>query len=229
MISLETFSIIIIEKMRLTLLLVLINVGVFAYTFLNLPYFIETYGISSDSLAKGKYTNIVTAMFIHNGILHLLGNMLVLFFVGRTIEKYTNTVEYLTVYFLSGILPNLSIPLFNFIVGDITGVGASAAISGLIGFGAFRLSGKWVLSPIRFIPIPMPFLLAGALYTFLNLAGVFIIKENINIAAGAHLFGGIIGALFGLVGEKHKLRKIVIFLLLIAFISLLPYLIKFLL
>ena len=215
--------------MRLTLLLVLINVGVFAYTLQNLPYFIETYGISSNSLIEGKYTNIITAMFIHNGVLHLLGNMLVLFFVGRTIEKYTNTVEYLTVYFLSGILPNLSIPLFNFIVGDITGVGASAAISGLIGFGAFRLSGKWVLSPIRFIPIPMPFLLAGALYTFLNLAGVFIIKENINIAAGAHLFGGIIGALFGLVGEKHKLRKIVIFLLLIAFISLLPYLIKFLL
>ena len=214
--------------MRLTLLLVLINVGVFAYTFLNLPYFIENYGISSSSVIEGKYINIVTAMFIHNGILHLLGNMLVLFFVGKTIEKHTNSITYLAVYFLSGILPNLSISLFNFIVGDIIAVGASAAISGLIGFGAFKLSGKWILSPIRFIPIPMPFILAGALYTFLNLAGVFVIKENINIAAGAHLFGGVIGALFGLVGEQHKLRKIVIFFLLIAFISLLPYLLRYL-
>ncbi len=73
----------------------------------------------------------------------------------------------------------------------------------------------------------MPFLLAGALYTFLNLAGVFIIKENINVAAGAHLFGGIIGALFGLVGEKHKLRKIAVFFLLMVFVSLLPYLIRY--
>jgi len=213
--------------MRLTLLLILINVGVFIYTVQNLPYFIENYGVSSDSLAEGRYTNIITAIFIHNGVLHLLGNMLVLFFVGKAVEKYTNGITYLVIYFLSGILPNLTISLFNFVVGNIIAVGASAAISGLIGFGAFKLSGKWILSPIRLIPIPMPFMLAGALYAFLNLAGVFVIKENINIASGGHLFGGVIGALFGLAGERRKLRKIAVFLLLMIFISLLPYFIRY--
>lgn len=214
--------------MRLTLLLVLINVGVFAYAFLNLPYFIENYGFSSDSFAKGRYLNAVTAMFMHVNILHLVGNMLVLYFVGSAIEKNIGKFIYLWVYFLSGVTANLGVILLPLIGSNVTAVGASAAISGLIGLGAFKLSGKWILSPIRFIPVPMPFMIAGALYAFINLVGVFVIGENINIAYGGHLIGGFVGALFGLSGEQHKLRKIVIFLLLIGFISSLPYLIRYL-
>jgi len=213
--------------MRLTLLLVLINVGVFAYTFLNLPYFIEGYGFSSDSFAKGRYLNVVTAMFMHANILHLVGNMLVLYFVGSAIEKNIGKFVYLWVYFLSGVIANLGVILLPLIGSTVTVVGASAAISGLIGLGAFKLSGKWMLSPIRFIPIPMPFIVAGALYALINFYGLFVLK--ISLSSGGHLIGGLIGALFGLAGEEHKLRKIVIFLLLIGFISLLPYLIKFLL
>lgn len=213
--------------MRLTLLLVLINVGVFIYTFQNLPFFVEAYGFSSDSFAKGNYINIVTAMFMHANVLHIVGNMLLLFFVGKAIEQNINRFIYLLVYFLSGVIANFGVLLLPLIGGGATVVGASAAISGLIGLGAFKLSGKWLLSPIRFIPIPMPFMVAGALYVIMNFYGLFVLK--IALSSAGHLIGGFIGALFGLAGEQHKLKKIVIFFLLIVFISLLPYLIRYLL
>ncbi len=212
--------------MRLTLLLILINVVVFIYTFQNLPFFVEAYVFSSDSFAKGDYLNVITAMFMHANILHIVGNMLVLFFVGRAIEQNLGKLTYLLVYFLSGIIANLGVLLLPFIGSSATVVGASAAISGLIGLGAFKLSGKWILSPIRFIPLPMPFIVAGALYALLNFYGLFVLK--IPLSSAGHLIGGFIGALFGLAGEEHKLRKLIIFFLLIGFISLLPYLIRYL-
>lgn len=212
--------------MKLTLLLILVNVGVFVYTFQNLPYFIETYGFSSNSFAKGNYISLITAMFVHANIPHIVGNMLVLFFVGRTLEKYISVFLYLLVYFLSGLIANLGVLLLPLIGTSATVVGASAAISGLIGLGAFKLSGKWMLSPIRFIPIPMPFMVAGALYALLNFYGLFLL--NLPLSSAGHLIGGFVGALFGLAGEQHKLRRIIIFFLLIVLISLLPYLIRFL-
>ena len=199
--------------------------GVFVYTFQNLPHFIETYGFSSDSFAKGDYLNAITAMFMHANILHIVGNMLVLFFVGRSIEQNLGKLTYLLVYFLSGIIANLGVLLLPFIGSSATVVGASAAISGLIGLGAFKLSGKWILSPIRFIPLPMPFIVAGALYALLNFYGLFILNKP--FASAGHLIGGFIGALFGLAGEQHKFKKIIIFLFLMIFISLLPYLIRY--
>lgn len=209
--------------MKLTLLLILINVTVFVYTAQNLPFFIGNYGIGSNSLVEGRFLNVITAMFLHANILHLAGNMFVLFLIGSIVEKHTTLMTYLTVYFLSGILPNLGILLLSFILGSVTAVGASGAISGLIGFGAFKLSGKWVLSPVGF-PIPMPFILAGALFLLMNLSAIFIF-EFVHIANLGHLFGGVIGASLGLVGERNKRRKIVAFLLVVAFISLLSYLI----
>ena len=180
--------------MRLTLLLVLINIAVFVYTFQNLPYFIENYGFSSDSFNQGKYLNPITAMFMHASIPHIVGNMLVLFFVGSVIEKNISRVVYLIVYFASGMIANLGILFLPLIGITATGVGASAAISGLIGLGAFKLSGKWILSPIRFIPIPMPFMVAGALYMLMNFYGLFVL--DIPLSAAGHLIGGFIGALF---------------------------------
>ncbi|MEM5797660.1 MAG: rhomboid family intramembrane serine protease [Candidatus Aenigmatarchaeota archaeon] len=209
--------------MKLTLLLILINVGVFIYTFQNLPYFIENYGFSSNSFEKGNYLNVVTAMFMHKNLLHLVGNMVVLFFVGKEVEKRVNALVYLFVYFLSGLIANLGVVLLPLVGINATVIGASAAISGIIGYGAFKFSGKWILSPIRFIPIPMPFILVGAIYAFINFAGVLIFQ----LSAMGHLIGGVVGAFFGLVGEQHKFRKITIFFLLIAFISLLPYLIRY--
>ncbi len=211
--------------MRLTLLLILINVGVFVYTFQNLPYFVEAYGFSPDSFAKGNYVNVITATFMHANILHIVGNMLVLFFVGRAIEQNVSKLTYLSVYFLSGVIANLGILLLHLVGISATAVGASAAISGLIGLGAFKLSGKWILSPIRFIPMPMPFMVAGVLYVLMNFYGLFVLK--ISLSSTGHLIGGFIGALFGLSGGQHKIRKIVIFFFLIGFISLLPYLIRY--
>ncbi len=201
--------------MKLTLILILLNIAVFIYSLQNLNYFIQTYGFSSDSFAKGNYVNLITAFFLHKNWWHLTVNMVTLFFVGYSLEEYVSKTRYLLVYFLSGALTNLGIILLPYIgIKNIVVVGASAAISGLIGFGAFKISTKWTLSPIRFIPVPMPFMLSAALFAFMNIANIS------SIPSIGHITGGIIGGVFGLKGEKRKLLKIFTLIMLISIIAL---------
>ncbi|MBI2084599.1 MAG: rhomboid family intramembrane serine protease [Candidatus Aenigmarchaeota archaeon] len=213
--------------MRLTLLLILVNVAVFVYGYQNLGTFIQEYGFSAQAFSEGRYWTLLTALFIHGSILHLAGNMVVLLFMGEVVEGYVSKLSYLLVYFLSGIAANLGVLLLSLVGINPVAVGASAAISGLIGYGAFKYSGKWVLSPIRFIPVPMPFMVAGALYLVMNSVGLFVL--NLSLASGGHLIGGVVGALFALRDEEHKLRKLIVFSAAVVLISLVPYGIKYLL
>ena len=222
--------------MKLTLLLILINVAFFLYA--SYHGNIKDYAFTPTSLAEGKYLNIITAMFMHANVLHIVFNMIVLFFVGRVLENYISTPMYLLVYFSSGIIANLGVMLLPFLGVSTFVVGASAAISGLIGYGAFKLSGKWVISPIRFIPVPMPFIVAGSLYAYINLANAlagtlsfsvpwFPTVMGLSISALGHLIGGMVGCLIALKNEEHKIGKLVFFFFLIAFISFIPYLISY--
>ncbi|MBI2543395.1 MAG: rhomboid family intramembrane serine protease [Candidatus Aenigmarchaeota archaeon] len=208
--------------MKLTLFLVIVNVAVFAYASQNLDYFIENYGFSAKSFWEGRYETLITSIFMHADIPHIGWNMATLFLVGIVLEKYIGRFAYLLVYLISGIAANLGVLLLAMVDINILAIGASAAISGLIGYGAFRLSGKWMVS-ISFIPIPMPFIIAGALYTLMNFYGLFIL--NTTFSAAAHIIGGVTGGVLGLSGERNKLGKIMLFILAIVIISLLPYLI----
>lgn len=207
--------------MKLTLLLILVNIAVFLYASQYLNYFVNTYGFSSDSFSKGNYINVITAMFVHKDILHIGLNMTLLFFIGRQIENEVGLL-FLPIYFLSGLTANVGVLFLPLIGKSATVVGASAAISGLIGYGAFKLSGDWVISPLRFIPLPLPFIASGAMYFVMNFAGVLAF----DLPSIGHLIGGLVGALVGMYGEEDKFKKILIFALLIGFITILPYLLE---
>lgn len=211
--------------MKLTLFLILINVGIFLYILPNLTYFGQNYGVSYQSFLEGKYYIIITAMFIHSSLTHVAGNMLVLFFIGSILEKVVSKSLYIFTYFFSGILANLFIVLMGYIGISVLAVGASAAISALIGLGAFRGGGKWAFSTFGFIPIPMPLMVAGALYFLMNIYGILL--AHTLIASLGHLVGILTGSLIGLKGQRHKLKKIIIFILIAVFISLLPYLFRY--
>ncbi len=208
--------------MKLTLLLIVANVIVFLLTFQNTEYYIQIYGFGSDSFTKGDYATIITAMFMHKDILHIALNMSLLLSIGKQIEDEVGGLLMLVVYFAGGIFANLGVLLLPLIGQNATVIGASAAISGLIGYGAFKLSGDWVVAPLKFIPLPMPFIASGAMYFTLNFPGVLIF----NLPSLGHLVGGFVGAFIGLSGEEEKLKKIIIFSVLIGFISLLTYLIS---
>jgi len=76
---------------------------------------------------------LVSAMFLHGGFMHLFGNMLYLWIYGNNVEHRLGAPAYLFWYLLTGIAATLFHALFNQ-GSSIPLVGASGAISGVLGF-----------------------------------------------------------------------------------------------
>lgn len=156
---------------------------------------LTTLGAVNGSLVRsGQVYRLVTGMFMHGSIWHLLCNMYSLYVIGCATENYFGKKKFLLIYFVSGIIGSMFSCIFN------TGwsLGASGAIFGLMGalcyFGYYyRLyMGKALYSEI--IPVIV-----------LNLALSLVVS---NIDFYAHI-GGLIGGVFitmGL-GIKNKTDK----------------------
>lgn len=75
---------------------------------------------------------VITSMFLHGGLLHLLGNMLYLWIFGDNVEAAMGRVRFLIFYLLCGVVAALA-QAFTDMDGQIPMVGASGAISGVLG------------------------------------------------------------------------------------------------
>ena len=208
--------------MKLTLLIIALNIIAFAYSLTDFDYYLKNYGFSQKNFLSGNYHVILTSTFLHANFSHLVANMIALFFLGWTIERNVSKWKYILVYFSSGALSSLSVmlPIFGYTPETIA-IGASAAISGLVGLGAFVCPGKFVIFPS---PIPLPFVVAGAMYLLANLSSLFTPSQ---VAYEAHIFGIIIGALFGLLWGEDRSKRLFIFILLLILISASPFIISY--
>ncbi|MGH7669413.1 MAG: rhomboid family intramembrane serine protease [Gemmatimonadaceae bacterium] len=80
------------------------------------------------ALALSRPWTIVTYMFLHGGWLHILFNMIVLFFFGPRVESRLGSKRFITLYFLSGVA---GAGLSFFLAPDAAIIGASAAVFGV--------------------------------------------------------------------------------------------------
>jgi rhomboid protease GluP len=83
----------------------------------------------APAIQAGQYWRLITAGFLHGGLMHILMNLWVLFDLGTTVEQSFGTARYLVLYFISTITGFLA----SFWFTDSLSIGASAGISGLIG------------------------------------------------------------------------------------------------
>ncbi len=81
------------------------------------------------AIQAGQWWRLITAGFLHGGILHILMNMWVLFDLGAQVEEVCGTPRFLTMYLVSNITGFLASYEFS----QYLSIGASAAIFGLIG------------------------------------------------------------------------------------------------
>jgi len=206
--------------MKLTVVLVVINVVIFFLTLiLGLDFSIIEFGFKPSSFMEGKVYTILTSMFLHASPAHIFFNMIALFLLGTSLEKKVSKGRYLLVYFLGGIIGNL-VMLIPFLYSpDTIGVGASGAISALVGLGMFVCPGKLVIFPSI---IPLPFVVAGVLY-FLSTTMNLFVPEDITIGYSVHMMGIIVGSIFGLAWSETRKRSILIFVITLILILLLPY------
>lgn len=129
-----------IRKFPATLILMVVNVVVFAITFFQVNTFSEPIwsfylldaGAEFAPLALDReWYRIITHMFLHGSIWHILFNMYALYSVGAEVENEVGVKKFLLIYFLCGIAASLVSMQWNLFQ---IGVGASGAIFGLFGF-----------------------------------------------------------------------------------------------
>lgn len=146
---------------------------------------------------------IVTYMFVHAGFVHLLFNMIGLFFFGPRLEARLGSRDFLLLYFLSGmggaVLFILSLYLTSSSIIGVALVGASGAVFGiLIGFARY-----WPTEPIYIygiLPVQARWLVV--LLTVFSLYAGFSGAGG-RVAHFAHLGGFAVGYLFLKLRERR--------------------------
>lgn len=149
--------------------------------------------LSCDGLAHGLIYQLITYQFLHGGFLHLLFNMVTLWFFGRAVEDRLGSRRYLQLYFLSGVMGGLLHVSLGWIFPEFFGrapvVGASASICGLIAAFA-ALDPEQLILFNFFIPMRAKWLF----YISLGIALLFVLMPGQSgIAHAAHLGGLLTG------------------------------------
>jgi membrane associated rhomboid family serine protease len=94
--------------------------------------FIKRWGLTPTELRQGQVMGLLTHMFLHGDIFHLLGNMLMLWAFAGALEAGFGHLTFLGFYILFGFAGGLAQCATN-MSSDIPLIGASGAIAGLIG------------------------------------------------------------------------------------------------
>jgi len=156
----------------------------------------------------------ITAMFLHGGWFHILGNMLFLWVFGDNVEDAIGHVSYLVFYLLAGIAAAVT-QIWVDSNSILPMVGASGAIAGVLAAYVVlypRATIATVIFPI-FWAIPVPaFVLIGLWFLLQLVSGAAAIGTAVGASEGVAWFAHIGGFLAGLVlvwafrGERHGRR-----------------------
>jgi len=213
-----------IEHSLVTLLLVIITV-VITYKGFNNSLFQKNYAFDVDRIMVGKdYLRLVSSGFLHNTWIHLIFNMLALFFFGSSLEPYIGGIKILLIYFPSLVGGNLLALLIHKNHGDYTSVGASGAVNGIV-FSSIALFPHGGIG-LFLIPITIPAWAFGLAYILFSIYGI---KEKWgNSGHAAHLGGALIGMLVTIafypeILSVNTLRVLLILVPTISFILLIIY------
>jgi len=170
-----------------------------------------SYGLIPNNVLNGSqlYT-FLTSMFLHADLIHLGGNMLFLYIFGDNVEDAFGHARYLVFYLLSGIVASITHILFvlNSVGGGIPTIGASGAISGVMGayfvlYPRSRILALVLLFWVSIVAIPAVIFL-GLWFAFQFLYGTLAVSEG--VAYWAHIGGFVAGLFFGLAwrGRRRK-------------------------
>jgi len=157
------------------------SVTQFHFDYASIAYTGGTTLFPTGGVGGGEWYRLVTAGFIHFGIIHLAVNMYSLWILGRVAEQYAGRLKFAIIYGVSLLAGSLGSLVME---PQALSAGASGAIFGLMGamFLAFRAQGI----PLSRSPL-MPVLIINLIITF----------SVPNISIGAHLGGLIGGAIAG--------------------------------
>jgi len=180
--------------MNPVLVIIAFNIIVFITSYFH-DHLVPTFGLAPSLFTQKPWT-LLTAMFVHVEIWHLLGNMITLYFFGRVVYKMMGGWRFLLIYFIGGLAGNLLYiwlgPQFSYAIG------ASGAVYALAGALVVLMPNLKVA--IYFV-LPMPLwavvLIFFVLWSFIP-----------GVAWQAHLGGLVVGLIAGFI-YRRQMRHVI--------------------
>lgn len=161
------------------------------------PIITDSFKLTASEALSKPWT-LITSIFLHGSLVHLLYNMFALALFGTILENEIGTRKFLYLFFLAGLFASIaSVPFYNSVLG------ASGAIFGIIGALA-------ILKPKMIVWVygmPMPMFLASIVWAVIDIFGIFIPGSVANIA---HLSGVLVGIVFTLFVKQAVRNKTLI-------------------
>jgi len=144
------------------------------------------------------YLTLLTSMFMHGGLAHLLGNMLFLWIFGDNIENSMGHVRYLVFYLVTGVLASFGHLATVVALGqdlNVPSLGASGAISGVLGGYLLLFPRRQVRVLILRTITTVPAIVAiGMWFLFQVVSGIGLLGgSETGVAYGAHIGGFVAG------------------------------------
>lgn len=169
----------------------------------NSPGGLQEYAAIPTQIVQGRDLHtLLTSMFLHGGLMHLLGNMLFLWVFGDNIEATIGSFRFLLFYLMGGLIAHAAHIYFN-INSPIPTVGASGAISAVMGaylvmFPTSRVKMLFIIFTFR-----VPAILFLGFWIWMQssngLASLEFVDQNTGgVAWWAHIGGFAYGVVAGL-------------------------------
>ena len=196
----------------ITVLIIVTNTYVFVLELMNGYSFVNRWSLIPSEFSAGQnLLTIVTAMFLHAGWLHIIGNMIFFWAFGPEIEDMMGRVRYLVFYLIGGLVAFGAQIATNPAVSAPT-LGASGAIAAVMGaflvtFPRDRIRTVILLGFFVFIRFIPAILLMGFWFVLQLLSEVGSLEQsqtNGGVAYMAHIGGFVFGMVFAHFFEYRK-------------------------
>jgi membrane associated rhomboid family serine protease len=190
--------------------IVAINVLVFVMWYTApLLFMVDNFLVSWQHVAEGRLWVLITAVFSHNLLFHLLINMIVLWSFGSLLEQLMGRRGFLSFYLVAGIVSSLAHAGTSTLLlnrpPDAAALGASGAVAGLLLLFAMTFPRHRILV---FGVVPVPALVGALAFIAVDLWGLFAQFEGggLPIGHGAHLGGAFTGIAYYLLLRARASR-----------------------
>lgn len=163
---------------------------------------------------RREYIRLLSAGFLHADAMHLLFNMMTLYFFGPILQQAFGAAGLVVVYFGSMVLGNLFTLYLYKKQGWYSAIGASGGVSGILFASIAMIPDLGIY--FFFIPIPIPGYIFGFLYFGYSVYMMLNPRQYDNIGHAAHLSGAFFGLIFAVALQPARAAHNALFLLIMA-------------
>lgn len=189
--------------MNTVLLVVIAATAIISYVGFSNRELFEKYKFNVGAIRqKQEYIRLLSAGFLHGDLMHLLFNMMTLYFFAPIVIEVFGTIGFVVVYFGSILLGNLfSLYLYKN-QSWYSAIGASGGVSGILFASIAMIPDLGIY--FFFIPIAIPGYLFGLCYFSYSVYMMLNPRQNDNIGHAAHLGGAFLGLVFAVLLQPQR-------------------------